>query len=154
MLRRWWQMGRVSLGCRIILAVACLAVCVAASEASRRQGLVVYTEAQANRGQALYLQECAACHGRDLREVTEFGAPPLAGEEFLHKWQGKALGTLFDLTRATMPLDSPARLSRREYADILAHVLKVNGFSAGDRELSNEKDVLKTIIIGRPAESR
>ena len=114
---------------------------------------MVYTDAQASRGQALYLQECAACHGRDLREVTEFGAPPLAGDEFLRKWKGKTIGALFELTRATMPLDSPARLSRRQYADIMAHVLKVNGFSGGDRELPDERDVLQTITIGEPAES-
>jgi mono/diheme cytochrome c family protein len=98
----------------------------------------------------VYLQECAACHGRDLEAVTEFGAPPLAGDQFLKRWQGKTVRALFELTRATMPLDSPGRLSRRQYADIIAHVLKANGFSAGDRELPDDNDMLQSIVIGEP----
>ena len=136
-----------------VAAAISLAGFVATATASSAQADVVYTPAQAVRGEALYLQECAACHGRDLQAVTEFGAPPLAGEEFLRKWQGKTVGTLFDLTRATMPLDSPGRLSRRQYSDILAHVLKTNGFTAGDRELSDDSSVLKTIVISASPEN-
>ena len=142
--------ARPSLAWRVTAAAAVSLVSTLASVAVDGQAPVAYTEAQATRGQAVYLQECAACHGRDLLAVTEFGAPPLAGDEFLHKWQGKTIGALFELTRATMPLDSPARLSRRQYADVLAYVLKTNGFRSGDSELTDDVGALQSMIVGNP----
>jgi mono/diheme cytochrome c family protein len=49
----------------------------------------VYSDDQAKRGEALYRQKCASCHGDKLTGGES--APPLAGGQFLSNWNGLAL---------------------------------------------------------------
>jgi quinoprotein glucose dehydrogenase len=108
----------------------------------------LYSTAQAARGQALYGQYCASCHGPKLEGVEM--APALAGGDFIDKWAGQALGDLFERIRTTMPKGMPGRLSRDVNADITAYMLSVNEFPAGSNELSGETQVLKQIRITPP----
>jgi quinoprotein glucose dehydrogenase len=139
-------------GCRIVtVTLAALAATAPTSRAGQGPQLLsagVFTEAQAVRGESLYLDECGSCHGSTLRGVGEFGGPGLLGERFLERWRGKTLGELFDRTRTTMPQDSPGRLQAQEYADIIAFILKANDFPAGDQELTPAPDRLNQITIG------
>ena len=105
----------------------------------------VYTEAQATRGQAAYTEHCGGCHGAALAGTGE--AKPLAGPEFLSSWNGLSVGELADRTRTTMPLDAPGTLDRAVVADILAYVLKFNGFPAGQAELPQKTEFLTGIRI-------
>jgi len=111
----------------------------------------VFTEAQASRGAAAYAQSCAACHGSALDGTGE--APALAGGAFLSTWNGLTLGDMFDRVRMTMPFDAPNSLSREAYADIVAYMLKYNGFPAGERDLAARTEMLSVIGITaqRPA---
>ena len=68
----------------------------------------VYTKVQANRGQTAYREECFKCHGENLSGGD--AGPPLAGDEFLRKWNGKTAGDLFGVIRKTMPSDDPGSL--------------------------------------------
>ena len=61
----------------------------------------VYSTAQAARGQKIYTDSCASCHGPDQEGNGQ--TPPLAGKEFNGDWIDLSLGDLFDRTRATMP---------------------------------------------------
>src|SRR2546428_4580517 len=47
-----------------------------------------YTEAQAARGQAAYVEHCASCHGQNLDDGAF--APPLKGADFQQKWGDSA----------------------------------------------------------------
>ena len=38
--------------------------------------------------------------------------------------------------RSFMPYNEPGKLSKQQYADIMAYLLKVNGFAAGTKVLS------------------
>ena len=105
----------------------------------------VYSEAQAQRGQAAYGAHCEGCHGAQLTGQGE--VKPLAGPEFLSNWNGLTMGDLFEHTRTTMPMDSPKSLSGETYADVLAYVLKFNGFPAGPAELAHRGEALATIRI-------
>ena len=105
----------------------------------------VYTEEQAKRGQALYSEHCAECHGEYLTGGEM--APPLAGGEFMANWNGLTAGYLFERIRTTMPLTKPGKLSRDVNADILAFMFKVNGFPAGKTEMEKQTEVLKQISI-------
>ena len=67
----------------------------------------IYTEEQATRGQGLYSQECASCHGGELTGGEM--APPLAGGEFLAGWDGLTVGDLFERIRISMPQNTPGR---------------------------------------------
>jgi S-disulfanyl-L-cysteine oxidoreductase SoxD len=107
-----------------------------------------YTEAQAERGAEGFSHNCALCHGATLNGLGE--APPLVGAQFISDFNGLALGDLFDRMRNTMPLSSPASLSREQYADILAFVLKSNGYPSGPRELDRRSEFLNTIRFEAP----
>ena len=98
----------------------------------------VYTDAQARRGKALYVEACATCHsGGDQ-------APALFGSDFLRKFDGQTVAVLFDLIKRTMPQDRPASLSAEETADVLAHVLSFS-FPAGNTDLDRNPEPLKQI---------
>lgn len=130
------------------LAVGLLALTAGqprAQDAERSVWDGVYTDEQADRGRAAYLLNCVACHGPALAGTGE--AKPLTGPEFLSSWNGLTLGDLFDRTRATMPLARPGSLRRDTYADVLAYVLKFNGFPAGETELAQRSEMLATIRL-------
>ena len=76
----------------------------------------VYSDTQARRGQALYKDRCAACHGATLAGGN---APPLAGDAFIAIWGGP-LSDLVDKIQNTMPQDDPGKLTRQQSADIVA----------------------------------
>jgi mono/diheme cytochrome c family protein len=103
----------------------------------------VYTAEQAKRGEGLYTQHCAACHGGTLLGAE--AAPALTGFEFGANWSGLTLGDLFERLRTSMPADDPGKVSAQQKADIVAHMLKVGGFPAGMTELPRDQHVLTQI---------
>jgi mono/diheme cytochrome c family protein len=105
----------------------------------------VYTKQQAQRGQAAYRENCAKCHGENLGGGE--AGPPLSGQEFLRRWNGKTAGDLFALMRRTMPTDDPGSLSTREYSDIVAFIFSANEFPAGGNELDRDVNALNEIHI-------
>jgi cytochrome c len=115
----------------------------------------VYTEQQAKRGDALYKQECATCHGDALEgngqteraQKLERMLPPLSGDVFKGNWNGRPLSDLFDKMKRTMPRDDPGKISLNQNADILAHLLKFNGFPAGKAELPADPSLLTETIF-------
>ena len=105
----------------------------------------VYTAEQAKRGQTLYGESCASCHGTTL-EGGEM-APPLAGGQFNSNWTGLSIGDLFERMRISMPQSNPGSLSRQQYADVLAYMLSGGSFPAGKIELPREVEALKQIAF-------
>ena len=103
----------------------------------------VYTETQATRGLALYKQECASCHGMALEGAGQF--PPLAGDDFKANWNGQQISELFEKMRLSMPADHPGKLSGDQNADILAYMLKQNGFPAGSTLMKGDANALKSV---------
>jgi quinoprotein glucose dehydrogenase len=115
----------------------------------------VYSEQQAKRGEALYKQECATCHGDALEgngqteraQKLERMLPPLSGDVFKGNWNGRPLSDLFDKMKRTMPRDDPGKISLNQNADILAYLLKFNGFPAGKAELPADPSLLTETIF-------
>lgn len=105
----------------------------------------VYSEDQARRGESLYHDKCALCHGDKLTGGES--APPLAGGQFLSNWNGLTLDVLFERIRASMPSDNPARVGRQPKADILAYMLSMNSFPPGKAELPPKAELLKDILF-------
>src|SRR5437879_2150177 len=54
---------------------------------------VSYTPAQAERGEAAYIEHCESCHGRSLDDGPF--APALKGVEFRQKWVIRSMEELF-----------------------------------------------------------
>jgi len=124
----------------ILLALSC---CFAAFGRSVWEG--IYTKEQASRGQAVYREECAKCHGENLGGGES--SPALAGADFLSNWNGKSVGDMLERIIATMPADDPGNLARRQYADITAYVLSANEFPAGAKDLDSTPATLKDVAI-------
>lgn len=103
----------------------------------------VYTEEQAALGQETYTKHCSECHGQDLG--GDGFAPSLKGPDFMNNWNGLTLGELFDRIRISMPPSDPNIATSKEKADILAYLLKQDGFPAGTTELAASVDALKAI---------
>jgi mono/diheme cytochrome c family protein len=103
----------------------------------------VYTEEQAMRGQAVYKDRCAPCHGATLGGGQ---APPLAGDELIRAWGGP-LSDLVNKIQHTMPANDPGKLTRQQSADIVAYMLLVGKFPAGRAELGAEEAMLKQITF-------
>jgi mono/diheme cytochrome c family protein len=106
----------------------------------------VYSEDQATRGAASYDTSCSGCHRPDLGGAT---GPALRGERFARNFAGKDLKTLYTKIATTMPRGAAASLGDAVYLDIVAHVLKENGFPAGDGELSAEVLSAVQVIPGK-----
>jgi mono/diheme cytochrome c family protein len=103
----------------------------------------VYSDEQARRGQAVYKDRCASCHGATLGGGI---APPLVGDEFVGIWGGP-LSDLVEKIQNTMPQDDPGKLSRQQSADIVAYMLQVGKFPSGRAELGADDAVLKRIAL-------
>jgi cytochrome c5 len=93
----------------------------------------IYTDAQASRGQASYEAACARCHRPDLGGAD---GPALKDDRFNRMFAGKSLHGLYERVTTTMPRNAPASLAEPIYLDILAHLLRENGFPAGAGELT------------------
>ena len=128
---------------RRLLCVLVLAAVPAMGQTATSVWDGIYTEAQAARGADGFAANCASCHGAGLTGTGE--APALQGPQFVSDFDGETVGDLFDRIRTTMPQDRPASLSRDQYADILAFVLKANAFPAGQKELDRRSEYLKAI---------
>ena len=102
----------------------------------------VYTEAQATRGAVSYETECAGCHRADLSGNS---GPALKDQRFARTFAGKDLKTFFTRIATTMPRNAPASLGEDVYLDIVAHLLKENGFPAGSTDLT--PDALEAIRV-------
>jgi cytochrome c len=138
----------------VLVTLACVAS-VSAARTSSAAG--VYTKAQAERGLAVYADHCLRCHGEDLetaRGGTEYGipSPPLAGRQFLLRWDSKGVDELFGLIQRTMPRNSADRLTAEQYADVVAFLLQQNDFPEGEVELPPDPVRLKAIRLADSSE--
>ncbi len=100
----------------------------------------VYTAAQADRGQELFRSKCASCH-----------APNRFTDDFFYiSFAGKPMWEMFDVISDTMPEDNPGSMKPEEYVDVMAYLLKLNAFPAGESELPTGKDGLSAILMEKP----
>ncbi len=107
---------------------------------------VSYATEQADRGEEKYRKECSDCHGDDLKGGMNGGAP-LRGLAFEEKYAGDtAASNLYLYMSTLMPPNSPGRFSPAIYADLMAYVLKRNGFRPG-AELPSDLDALDALIM-------
>jgi mono/diheme cytochrome c family protein len=105
----------------------------------------IYTADQARRGQALYADACAVCHGATLTGGEM--APALTGSGFDSGWNGFTVADLVERTRSTMPQDKPGSLTRAQVVDIVAFMLSKNDAPVGQTELPSAADQLAAITF-------
>jgi len=100
----------------------------------------VYTEAQAARGTTAFDESCSRCHA-----LAAEGKAPVVGEPFWKSFAQKTVGDLLEFVSANMPNGNPGSLSEPTYRDIVALILKSNGFPAGTAEL--ERNTIADVQI-------
>src|SRR5438067_2615071 len=122
-------------------------IVAAAQETEKTVADGVYTDAQAARGATVYEASCAGCHRADLGGAT---GPALRDQRFTRQFAGKELKALFTKAARTMPRNAPGTLGDNAYLDVVAHLLKENGFPSGSQELSADALDGIRIVPGRP----
>ena len=103
--------GATRAGLRVLLVVALLSV-LAACEQDERSGEGAQQLAW---GEATFDWHCARCHAADR------SAPAMTSDTLLTTY-GDGLD-LYELIRASMPLDAPETLSDRDYLAVTAYLL-------------------------------
>ena len=135
-------MKKIIAVCTAMLMMTALYATVGAqAKKSVKEG--VYTAEQAKRGETMYKENCAACHGEDLAGSGPM--PALAGNDFVANW--KTVGDLFEKTHSSMPASAPGSLSEQQTSDIIAFMLSKSNFPAGTTELAAKQDALMQIKI-------
>ena len=102
----------------------------------------VYTAGQAQRGQTTFQERCSQCHGAMLQGGV---GPPLTGPDFIADFSTQPLGALVSKIKNTMPANDPGRLAPQQVADVVAYILQVGRFPAGQAELAADNGALEQI---------
>jgi mono/diheme cytochrome c family protein len=101
----------------------------------------VYTDAQADRASGIFSQSCERCH-----TLTSQGTRPLSGDKFWEGYTQKTVGDLLNFVKTNMPNGQGGTLPASTYNDLVALILKSNGFPAGKAELTPDSVASVQII--------
>lgn len=110
----------------------------------------VYSEAQATRGRDHFNNVCIRCHGPELGGSTE--APALKGDRFYTTFEQEPIDRLFLKARDTMPPNFGVNVDEQGKLDIVAYILKMNGYPSGPGELKLRSEELATALILKKGE--
>jgi len=127
----------------IAAATACFAVVTASAlvhaQAPKTRTVWdgVYADAQAERARATFDGTCSRCHTLMPGGNSGQGGP-LVGDKFWTANTQKSVGDLLTYMSKNMPNGNGGSLSASTYNDLVALVLKSNGFPAGTAEVSPE----------------
>jgi mono/diheme cytochrome c family protein len=104
----------------------------------------IFTAAQADRGREPAAR-CQGCHGPQLAGTDR--APALKGAGFLANWENGSVNRLFVKVRDTMPPGNTDSIAPDTKLDIVAFLLRENGFPTGASELSTNAEALDSLQI-------
>lgn len=99
----------------------------------------VYTAEQAEAGKELFELRCSACHNADFYRVA------------LSNRNTQPLSWIFEEILVTMPADVPGSLTDAEYEAIMAQILQLTGYPAGDEPLSYAGGAMDSIRVVPPS---
>lgn len=101
----------------------------------------VYTDAQAARAQATFDSVCSRCH-----MLTGQGKGALTGDAFWTAFTQKSVADLLTFVKTNMPNGNGGSLPASTYDNLVALILKSNGFPAGAADVSPEAVVGVQIV--------
>ena len=126
-------------GCvAFVLAIGGLAFAQAGAERTIRDQ--VYSDAQAARGKSVYDKQCSTCHDGGM-------GPSLTGDDFLATWENKTVRTLYSRILTTMPSDEPGSVPEPDLLDLMAYLIRANGFPAGSKAFESPNDLNAIRIV-------
>ena len=122
-----------------VLFAGSLATIVVTAQGAKPTGPTVwdgaFTDAQAERATATFSQSCARCH---TLAADGSGNRPLTGDKFWEGYTQKTVGDLLTFVKTNMPNGQGGSLPAASYNDLVALILKSNGFPAGKTEVTPE----------------
>jgi mono/diheme cytochrome c family protein len=139
-LRAFGATARQARGALIVSAAVLALSGGLAAQTTKSVKTGVYTTAQADRGVTLFRSKCASCHAPNR----------FTDDLFYTSFAGKPLWEMFDVISDSMPEDDPGSLKKEEYADVIAYLLKLNNFPAGETDLPIDKEALSLIMMEKP----
>lgn len=101
-----------------------------------------FSAAQARRGEEAFGTTCAECHA-----TGEF-----RGRDFEFRWRRRTAWDFYRTVSRTMPEDAPGSLSDRQYVDVVAYILELNGHAPGEGELPADRETLDRILMDAGSE--
>jgi alcohol dehydrogenase (cytochrome c) len=104
-----------------------------------------FTAAQAKHGQDVFAVQCSSCHGANADGGP--GGPPLKGGAFRMRFQPQAGDGLFTFIHEKMPPGAGGTLSPSDTADLVAHVLTLNGGKPGKTALPSDAKALAPLSL-------
>lgn len=100
---------------------------------------LLYAEKQASAGAVAYSQHCAKCHGPLLDgQAGGYSAPALRGPQFAAPESDVDVKDIFLTVARRMPSIAPRSLPPETYVNIMAFILRENGYPSGPTELTYE----------------
>ena len=129
---------RAVMSTAVLSAAVFAASCATAQPATIKDG--VYTAEQAAAGKELYERRCGACHNVDFYRNT-----------FTNR-NNQPLQYLFEEIIVNMPADMPGSMMDNECENILAHIMSLLGYAAGDEELSYASGTMGDVVIVPPGQ--
>ncbi len=118
----------------LVFLACCISPAILGNDA-RSLNSGVYTKEQAKKGARLYKTNCLICHDKKYFKPV------------LKTWEGRTLALLYETMSTTMPETNPAGLPRQDYVDILAYILSLSKYPAGDSKLDYRNEALGDIYI-------
>jgi len=120
---------------KIIIVVSSLLAAATASADPRTVNDGVYSKAQAKVGEQLYTDHCILCHDKKYFRPV------------LKRWEGEPINVLFTVMSTSMPESNPGFLTEKENVDILAYILSLSRYAAGDTELDYKDGALDELTV-------
>lgn len=102
-----------------------------------------FTADQARKGQTLFYQNCAECHGGNLE--GNFG-PALGTGDGNVQWD--SIGYVWSYMTAHMPVGNSGGLKPDEYLDIMAFIMKSHGHQPGKAMLTPNSAKASQALLG------
>lgn len=122
---------------RLTIAILLATAALTAAADPRTVNDAIYSETQADNGEALYADHCLTCHDKKYFRPV------------LRRWEGQSLGVFYTVMVTSMPQSNPGALALEEYADILAYILSLSRYPAGEDPLQSEPEALNEVMIAK-----
>jgi len=128
----------------VLTLVACVSINIMQGNAQQPAPQVrtvwdgAYTEAQAERARQTFETRCTQCHTLGT-EPSPGNGGPLVGDKFWKAFTQRSVGDMLRFVKKNMPNGAQAgSLPPETYNDLVALILKANGFPAGQAEVTPE----------------
>ena len=102
---------------------------------------------QAQRGQTIFQNKCASCHGSRVEGGEH--APALTGNNFWAQWDQQTARAFYGRIISTMPPDAAGSLSESDAIQVVAYILQLNGLPANGASIDSANQ-LNNLKLAKP----